>query len=270
MSKTPNEAFWKDFNLLKMITKVYKEDLSGKKLLFADLEKIIDLTTVQPFLFTFLTFGFFVFVNKGIVVGDRENHEVSLHLVQIFYFVSFSCFFSLSSYLFAPKKFKNLLAWFRSSYKFIFLVGIPICCVIIRNFTYEHPFLLADNRHYTFYIWSKLFRRHELIKYGLIPVYLTCVYLFYRNLTLTGKSISWLIVYSICSFTVLVPQKLLEFRYFIVPFYLYRLNINQTTLKEVIVEIFLNGLINFVTIYIFFYKTFYWPNDPVEVQRFMW
>lgn len=270
MSKTPNEAFSKDLSLFKLITKIYKEDLTGKKLLFADLVKIVEYATIQPFIFTLLTFAFFVFVNKGIVVGDKKNHEASLHLVQIFYFASFACFFSLPSFIFAPKKLKNLLTWLRSTYKILFLVALPLSCVVIRNFTYEHPFLLADNRHYTFYLWLKLFRRHELVKYSLIPFYLSCMYLCYRNLTLTGKSLAWLITYSICTFAVLVPQQLIEFRYFIVPFYIYRLNINQTTLKEILLEILMNGLINFVTIYVFFYRTFYWPNDPVDVQRFMW
>ena len=270
MSKTPNEAFNKDFNLLNFIKKVYREDLTGKRLLFADLTQIIDLIAIQPYVLGLLLFGFFVFVNNGIVVGDRDNHQASLHLTQLFYFVSFAYFFSLSSFLFAPKKIKNFIQWLRSNLKFVFLVALPLSCVLVHNFTYEHPFLLADNRHYTFYVWSKLFRRHELIKYAVTPIYIACAYFFYRNLTLTGKSIAWLIAYSVCVIAVLVPQKLIEFRYFIVPFYIYRLNINQTTLKEILLEIVFYGAVNALTIYVFFYKTFVWSNDPTELQRFMW
>lgn len=268
--KTPNDAFGKDFNLLRFINKVYREDISGKKLLFTDLAKIIDFGAIQPFVLILLVFGFFVFVNKGLVVGDRENHQASLHLVQVFYFVTFSCFFSFSSFLFAPKKLKNLISWTKSNLKLIFLVAFPLICVAIRNFTFEHPFLLADNRHYTFYLWSKVFRRHELIKYAVTPVYLACGYLFYRNLTMTGKSVAWLFAYFVCVIVVLVPQKLIEFRYFIVPFYIYRLNINMTTVKEVLVELVFYSIVNVFTIYMFFYKPFYWSNDPTELQRFMW
>lgn len=39
------------------------------------------------------------------------------------------------------------------------------------SFSYEHPYLLADNRHYTFYIWKNIFRRNISMKYILIPAY---------------------------------------------------------------------------------------------------
>lgn len=221
-------------------------------------------------MFTLIIFGFFVFVNKGIVVGDRSNHQASTHLVQIFYFLAFSCFFTWPSILFAPKKLKHLATWLQSNLKFILAVALPLMTLIIYNFTYEHPFLLADNRHYTFYLWSRVFRRHDLVKYALAPLYLTCGYLVYRNLTSTGKSLAWLIAYALCVLAVLVPQRLIEFRYFILPFYMYRLNMNQTSLREVLAELVFNALINLVTIYLFFTKTFVWPNEPTEIQRFMW
>ena len=39
----------------------------------------------------------------------------------------------------------------------------------VMLFTHAHPYLLADNRHYTFYIWRKVFMRHELVKYAFVP-----------------------------------------------------------------------------------------------------
>lgn len=271
VSKTPNEAFGqKDFKIKKLIIKVYREDLTGKKLLYSELGKILDFAMIQPFVFILLTFLFFVFVNKGIVVGDKENHLASFHLVQMFYFFSFSCCFSFSSFLFSPKKLKNFATFFSSNITLIFLVIMPLFIIITNKFSYEHPFLLADNRHFTFYLWSKLFRRHELIKYLLAPIYFASIYLFYRNLTLTGKSIAWLLAFSVCLCAALIPQKLIEFRYFIIPYYIYRLNLNQTSIKEVLVELIFNALVNAATIYIFFNKTFYWPDNSVEVQRFMW
>ena len=38
-------------------------------------------------------------------------------------------------------------------------------------FSYEHPYLLADNRHYPFYVWKNVFRYHSAVKYLLVPVY---------------------------------------------------------------------------------------------------
>ncbi len=39
---------------------------------------------------------------------------------------------------------------------------------------FEHPFLLADNRHLTFYIWRHVFRRWAWARFALIPVYILC------------------------------------------------------------------------------------------------
>jgi alpha-1,2-glucosyltransferase len=44
------------------------------------------------------------------------------------------------------------------------LVGGPF-------FSIEHPFLLADNRHYTFYVWRKIYRRHWTAPYLSTPLY---------------------------------------------------------------------------------------------------
>ena len=149
-------------------------------------------------------------------------------------------------------------------------VFLPICLILVANFTQEHPFLLADNRHYTFYIWSRFFKRFDAFKYLLVPVYLACGYLFFRNLFLAGKSLGWLVVYSICVLIGIVPQKLIEFRYFIIPFYIYRLNIIQLSWKEILIEFAFFVMINFLTIRLFLNKVFYWPNVPHEPQRFMW
>ena len=37
--------------------------------------------------------------------------------------------------------------------------------------SYTHPYLLVDNRHYPFYVWKNIFRRHEAVKYLLVPAY---------------------------------------------------------------------------------------------------
>jgi len=270
-SHTTAEVFdSKDFELQKFLVKLYKEDFWGKKLIYHDMLNVIDMNQMRPYLMTISTFVFFVLVNNGIVVGDRSNHTASFHLCQVLYFWSFSCFFSFSSFVFSYRKAKNLLAFLGSNLKLNFFVILPILLIVVNNFTYEHAFLLADNRHYTFYIWSRLFKRYDFVRYVLTPVYVIAGYLFFRNLNQTGKTIGWLVAFSVCLFAGLVPQKLLEFRYFIIPYYIYRLNISQLSLKEIFVEFFFNLLVNFATIYLFLHRVFFWPNTPDEPQRFMW
>jgi alpha-1,2-glucosyltransferase len=41
--------------------------------------------------------------------------------------------------------------------------------VCVERFTMAHKYLLADNRHYTFYLWRKVFMRADWVKFALIP-----------------------------------------------------------------------------------------------------
>ena len=271
ISHTTSEIFdAKDFELSKFLVKLYKEDFWGKKLIYQDFINVIDLNQMRPYIMAISTFIFFVLVNNGIVVGDRSNHTASLHLCQLFYFWSFACLFSFSSIVFSYRKIKNLFAFFSSNLKLILFLILPIFLIVVSNFTYEHQFLLADNRHFTFYIWSRVFKRYDFVRYALTPLYLAAAYFFYRNLNQTGKTIGWLLAFTVCLFVGVVPQKLLEFRYFIIPYYIYRLNISQLSLKEILAEFIFNLLVNCATIYLFIDKVFYWPNMPDEPQRFMW
>ena len=40
----------------------------------------------------------------------------------------------------------------------------------------HHPFLLSDNRHYTFYVWRRVYMVHPIMPYALVPVYLACAW----------------------------------------------------------------------------------------------
>lgn len=40
----------------------------------------------------------------------------------------------------------------------------------------HHPFLLADNRHYTFYVWHRVFMLHPVVPYLFIPGYQACAW----------------------------------------------------------------------------------------------
>ena len=43
-------------------------------------------------------------------------------------------------------------------------------------FRIHHPFLLSDNRHYTFYVWRRVYMVHPMMPYALVPVYLACAW----------------------------------------------------------------------------------------------
>ncbi|KAJ2299627.1 hypothetical protein IW139_001605 [Coemansia sp. RSA 353] len=141
-----------------------------------------------PYAFVVMAFGVFVRVNGGIVLGDKSNHQAGVHVPQMFYF-------------YAP-----VLST---------AVGLALTLVMavgVNRFTVEHPFLLGDNRHYTFYIWKNLFRSCWWARYLYIPGYVSCM--LGVHAALWRAPALWHIMWLVCTAAVLVPSPLLELRYF--------------------------------------------------------
>lgn len=244
--------------------KFIKQDLI---LTFKNIFEIINLATLIPYVLIVFLFALFIYVNNGIVVGDRSNHEASINLCQLFYYSVFTFGFIFFTFICNLNLIGQLKQAIFNKYTIFVLIIINI---VINRFTYEHKFLLSDNRHYTFYIWSKIYKRNQYMKHLLSPFYYICIVFLYRLLYLNRKSFGWIVAYTLCVCCCLIPQKLLEFRYFIIPFIIFRLNLKTNfSVKYLFIEIFIYIFINSFTIYMFLYKTFYWPSNS-EVQRFMW
>ncbi|XP_064632019.1 putative Dol-P-Glc:Glc(2)Man(9)GlcNAc(2)-PP-Dol alpha-1,2-glucosyltransferase [Lineus longissimus] len=223
------------------------------------------LSNCLPYILTGVCFGVFIIWNDGIVVGDRTSHEACFHAPQLFYFFAFTLGMSFM-HLITPEKIWNFLKYlWRHPIMTILICAIMTGC--IWKFTYAHRYLLADNRHYTFYVWAKVFRRHKLVKYALIPGYFFASWGIFD--ALKRKDSLWKLLFFICVIMATVPQKLLEFRYFILPYLFFRLNMHISSHFQIILEICLYGVINGLTIYYFIEKPFKWGNSP-EWQRFMW
>lgn len=54
------------------------------------------------------------------------------------------------------------------------LIVLPIMLAIVRFNTIVHPFTLADNRHYVFYVFRLLLGIHPAVKYAAVIVYFLC------------------------------------------------------------------------------------------------
>ncbi|XP_048410334.1 dol-P-Glc:Glc(2)Man(9)GlcNAc(2)-PP-Dol alpha-1,2-glucosyltransferase [Stegostoma tigrinum] len=253
-------------------TAVLNSAVEIKKIVRFLLEYVLSLNNLKalmlltwPYIILVVGFLLFVSLNRGIVVGDRTNHEISLNFPQLFYFLSFTLVFSIS-HLLSPHKVLCFLSSVQKQPLF-YVVLVFVSLLLVWKFTYVHNFLLADNRHYTFYIWKNIFQRHELIKYMLVPGYIFALWAFVE--TLKSKSVFWNLAFFICLAAATVPQKLLEFRYFIMPYLIYRLNIPMPLGFKILAELAMYFGINVLTVYLFLYKTFQW-QDSTEVQRFMW
>ncbi|KAI0406896.1 DIE2/ALG10 family-domain-containing protein [Xylaria palmicola] len=143
-------------------------------------------------------FAAFVAWNGGVVLGDKSNHVATLHLSQMLYIWPFFAFFSAP--LFVPRLFKLANAVFRSFASparqksaatnsdcfFSLQVAVPVlvgCAALavalltVRFNTIIHPFTLADNRHYVFYVFRYSILRAWWIRYALAPVYVVCAWM---------------------------------------------------------------------------------------------
>lgn len=220
-----------------------------------------------------LVFGAFVLWNGGIVVGDRTQHKACLNFPQIFYLLLFTLAFSSSVMLFPQDILSNLKSLQSTLKKPLQIIGLflaaAIMIFIVYKFTYVHEYLLADNRHYPFYIWRKIYARHWSVKYILIPVYIFAAFCIHSKLIVKQHRL-WILMFYICVGMVTIPQKLLEFRYFVIPYLLFRLHVSLVSYARLLLECLLYVGVNAVTIYLFLEKPFHWAHDPDEVQRFMW
>lgn len=223
------------------------------------------ILSIWPYGVVALGFVVFVVLNDGIVVGDRTSHEACLNIPQLFYFFSFTLIFSLPLSL----SYTRLVRFVQSlrRHPFLFLLITALSLLLIWKFTFVHKYLLADNRHFPFYVWKRIFQKHELVRFLLVPAYLFAAWNFMD--TLNSKSLFWILAFCVCLVAATVPQKLLEFRYFILPYLLYRIHVPLSSLSRLLLEFALYTLVNVATIYIFIQKTFQW-HDSAAMQRFMW
>nr|XP_046184842.1 putative Dol-P-Glc:Glc(2)Man(9)GlcNAc(2)-PP-Dol alpha-1,2-glucosyltransferase [Oncorhynchus gorbuscha] len=218
-----------------------------------------------PYILVAVGFIGFIVLNDGIVVGDRSSHEACLNFPQLFYFFSFALFFSSPTSLCYHRALRFIQNLKKQPLLYLLITGL--CILLVWKFTFVHKYLLADNRHYPFYVWKRIFQKHEVVRFALIPAYVFAAWNFMDSLK--SRSLFWSLAFLVCLLAATVPQKLLEFRYFIVPYLLYRLHMPLPSLTRLVLEFLFYTVVNAATLYIFINKTFQWPNSPA-VQRFMW
>lgn len=219
-----------------------------------------------PYLMVAGGFAGFVVWNRGIVVGDRSSHEACLNFPQLFYFLSFTLLFSLPLTLCHKRALRFLQSLRRQPLLYFALTALTL--LLVWRFTHVHKYLLADNRHFPFYMWQRVYQRHELVRYLLVPGYVFAAWTFLDTL-LRGRSLFWVLAFCVCLVASTVPQKLLEFRYFIMPYLLYRLHLPLAPVPRLLLEAGLYTVVNGATIYVFLHRSFQWP-ESTDVQRFMW
>lgn len=146
------------------------------------------------------------------VLGDKSNHVATLHFAQMLYIWPLFAFFSAP--LFIPKIFNLassalrtvkpqgtretnrsdtftgvdicLVLFHRASIALVFCGAVAIALLIVRFNTIIHPFTLADNRHYMFYVFRYSILRAWWVRYALAPIYILCAWMCWSALQGAG------------------------------------------------------------------------------------
>jgi len=274
-------------------------------------------------------------------IGDKSNHVATLHFTQMLYIWPYIFFFSfpLTIPLILTPVSNRLPEGTVRSYLETHLtvpvvskapritravISMVLAAVTVHYNTIIHPFTLADNRHYVFYVF-RILRRHPLLKYLAVPAYYCCGWLAIHTLgisrqtripnphedskmsrdqelkrnaaTAEGHSCqaSFVIVWLATTTLSVVTAPLVEPRYFIIPWIMWRLHVPSVTVGgskspsnppsvskrksrsfwqgydlRLCLETVWYLVVNIVTAYMFLYRGFAWPQEPGKTQRFMW
>lgn len=156
-----------------------------------------------PYLTIVFVFAGFVVWNGGVVLGkhtalvwsaylvliisgDKSNHVATIHAPQMLYIWPYIVFFSWPllhrQALEAASYWRSLLSNRESVLKMIFwsrgtltaILVIPLMVLAVHWNTIVHPFILADNRHYVFYVFRWFLLRFWFAKYLAVPAYFIC------------------------------------------------------------------------------------------------
>ncbi|KAG0633497.1 alpha-2-glucosyltransferase Alg10 [Tuber brumale] len=251
------------------------------------------ISSTFPYLLVILSFAIFIVWNDfSLVLGDKSAHQPTLHLPQIFYFTLFTTITSLplllspnllyhfydqniGIYTTAPsspsrsRKSPKLTIPYTKLLRTIILLTV-ILAIIWRN-TYFHPYLLADNRHYVFYIFCRTLLAHPLIRYLAAPVYFASTWTaLYALKTSRSVSVLWVYAWAMAVIGTLATAGLVEFRYFVPGWVIWRVNVRVESAWRRWAETVGFVLVNLATVYVFTQWGFEWKQERGVVQRFMW
>ena len=277
------------------------------------------IKAVLPYVTLLGLFAGFVIWNGGVVLGDKSAHVATVHIPQMLYLWPYMVFFSAPVVLpmllrpvapALPKQARGLVEGYLSGSAAWSGPGVVVA-VLFNAFalaavhfnTIVHPYTLADNRHYVFYVF-RIILRHPYIKYAAVPVYYVCAWLVVQSLgapsrptsskaksgskkqgrvgkDATSMQISWVVVWTAATALSVITAPLVEPRYFIIPWVMWRLHVptlpptagktdkRSYDLRLVLETVWLLA-VNVGVGYMFLYRTFEWKSEPGNVQRFLW
>lgn len=242
-----------------------------------------------PYLVPLLSFAGFLAWNGGrVVLGDVGHHTPTLHVAQLAYFLL------LTAHLHRPllllpgyrepaegdkiSALRGFGGWLQQGAGtggglLPGLFVLTLAGLVLHRFTLSHPFLLSDNRHYTFYVWQRVFGRYQFVNLLLTPLYAMGGWWLasrvYQGCGASSRSSSLtVLVLGLAVALVLLPAHLLEPRYMTLPIVMTLLEAPPRSHTSLCLTGVGFVYVNFVTVYVFLYRPFTWGDG--SVARFMW
>jgi len=227
------------------------------------------LPSFMPYASVLALFAAFVKWNGGIVLGDKSNHIPSLHVPQAYYFFASAAIFGWPALISGDGGAYGLLCevltrMFGTKRRALVTGVLSVFMgVTVHLFTIHHPFLLSDNRHYTFYVWKRIFCLHPIVPYLFVPGYIACAWAWFLRVA-PDQTLLQTLILPIFVLPTLLPTPLLEPRYFVIPYILLRAQVVDMPAWAVAVEGLWYAAINAVTVGVFLLA------ERPGVGRFMW
>lgn len=243
---------------------VLKRQIGGFDEITSTVKSALRFSYIAAYGATFASFIAFMIVNGGITLGDKSNHQVSAHGMQLVYCAVFVSGLTWPVWL-SKAKLRHYLS-------FLTLYGGAPSAILLAAVVYVsrtqlvvHPFLLADNRHYTFYLYRRLLSKPLLVT-AAAPAFHFCLWnafhSVYRNLgpvSTLALAVAWVLT--------LVPSPLFEPRYYIVPLVVFRL-FARSQRRDTLEWVWYMA-VNAAVFAVFFSYTFDWATEA-HPQRIIW
>ena len=94
------------------------------------------LSLLWPYAAATIAFVAFVVWNGSVVVGDQSHHQASLHVPQVFYFATFTCFFASGQLVLNWRLALGFVKMFRQPrWLLVFLFLVAVGCIAVKHFT---------------------------------------------------------------------------------------------------------------------------------------
>ena len=167
-------------------------------------------------------FAAFVVDNGGVALGDRANHAAVFHWAQLGYVLDALGVYVVVEGVAAVARCgvrgaaAAAVGWCRGQSRVaVVAVAAAILAdgVLGAHYTYAHPFLLADNRHYTFYLWGRVLARYPVLWWAAAVLHVAVVVRLLSAFPSPALAVAWLAATA----AAVVPSPLLEPRYYITP-----------------------------------------------------